>query len=101
MTAAGIPWFVAPFGRDSLIASLQTLHIAPGRAKETLRTLAALQGRAVDPFREEEPGKILHEMRYGEMARLGEIPHYALLRDGRCYTALRHALRRNDPLDGR
>ena len=75
LTAAGIPWFVAPFGRDSLIASLQTLHVAPGRAKETLRTLAALQGRAVDPFREEEPGKILHEMRYGEMARLGDIPH--------------------------
>jgi glycogen debranching enzyme len=75
LTAAGVPWFVAPFGRDSLIASLQTLHVAPGRAKETLRTLAALQGRAVDPFREEEPGKILHEMRYGEMARLGDIPH--------------------------
>jgi glycogen debranching enzyme len=75
LTAAGIPWFVAPFGRDSLIASLQTLHIAPGRAAETLRTLAALQGESVDPFREEEPGKILHEMRYGEMARLGEIPH--------------------------
>jgi glycogen debranching enzyme len=75
LTAAGIPWFVAPFGRDSLIASLQTLHVAPGRAKETLRTLAALQGRAVDPFREEEPGKIIHEMRYGEMARLGDIPH--------------------------
>ena len=75
LTAAGIPWFVAPFGRDSLITALQTLHVAPGRAAETLRTLAALQGRAVDPFREEEPGKILHEMRYGEMARLGEIPH--------------------------
>ena len=75
LAAAGIPWFVAPFGRDSLITSLQTLHVAPGRAKETLRTLAALQGRAVDPFREEEPGKILHEMRYGEMARLGDIPH--------------------------
>ena len=75
LTAAGIPWFVAPFGRDSLIAALQTLHVAPGRAKETLRTLAALQGRAVDPFREEEPGKILHETRYGERARLGDIPH--------------------------
>ena len=75
LTAAGIPWFVAPFGRDSLITSLQTLYVAPDRAEETLRTLAALQGRAVDPFREEEPGKILHEMRYGEMARLGDIPH--------------------------
>jgi glycogen debranching enzyme len=75
ITAAGIPWFVAPFGRDSVIASLQTLHLAPDRARETLRTLAALQGERVDPFREEEPGKILHEMRYGEMARLGAIPH--------------------------
>ncbi len=75
LAAAGIPWFVAPFGRDSLIAALQTLHVAPGRAIETLRTLAAMQGRTVDPFREEAPGKILHEMRYGEMARLGEIPH--------------------------
>jgi glycogen debranching enzyme len=73
--AAGIPWFVAPFGRDSLITSLQTLHLAPERAKATLRTLAALQGETVDPFREEEPGKILHEMRYGELARLGAIPH--------------------------
>lgn len=75
LIAAGIPWFVAPFGRDSLIVSLQTLHLAPARAAETLRTLAALQGERVDPFREEEPGKILHEMRYGEMARLGDIPH--------------------------
>ena len=75
LPAAGIPWFVAPFGRDSLIVSLQTLHLAPDRARQTLRALAALQGQTVDPFREEEPGKILHEMRYGEMARLGEIPH--------------------------
>jgi glycogen debranching enzyme len=75
LPAAGIPWFVAPFGRDSLIVSLQTLHVAPDRAVATLRTLAALQGERDDPFREEEPGKILHEMRYGEMARLGEIPH--------------------------
>jgi glycogen debranching enzyme len=75
LPAAGIPWFVAPFGRDSLIASLQTLYAAPWRAVGTLRTLASLQGKVVDPAREEEPGKILHEMRYGEMARLGEVPH--------------------------
>lgn len=75
ITAAGIPWFVAPFGRDSIIVALQTLHLAPHRAVETLRTLAALQGEKVDLFREEEPGKILHEMRYGEMARRGQIPH--------------------------
>jgi glycogen debranching enzyme len=75
MPAAGIPWFVAPFGRDSLITSLQTLHLAPERAAGTLRVLGTLQGEEIDPLREEEPGKILHEMRYGEMARLGEIPH--------------------------
>ncbi|MBA2518865.1 MAG: amylo-alpha-1,6-glucosidase [Chloroflexia bacterium] len=75
LPAAGIPWFVAPFGRDSLIVGLQTLHLAPARAAGTLRVLASMQGERVDPFREEEPGKILHEVRYGEMARLGEIPH--------------------------
>lgn len=75
LPAAGVPWFVAPFGRDSLIVGLQTLYLAPGRAAETLRVLAALQGTTEESFREEEPGKILHEVRYGEMARLGEIPH--------------------------
>jgi len=75
LPAAGIPWYVAPFGRDSLITGLQTLHLAPERAIGTLRVLAALQGTEIDPPREEEPGKILHEMRYGEMARLHEVPH--------------------------
>lgn len=73
--AAGIPWYIAPFGRDSLIVALQTMHVYPQRAAETLRLLAALQGSKRDPFREEEPGKILHEMRYGDMARTGQIPH--------------------------
>ena len=73
--AAGIPWFVAPFGRDSLIVGLQTLYLKPERAAGTLRVLAAMQGSTFDPEREEEPGKILHEMRYGEMARLHEVPH--------------------------
>ncbi len=75
LPAAGIPWYVAPFGRDSLIVGLQTLHVAPERAADTLRVLAARQGTRDDPWRDEEPGKILHEVRYGEMARLGEIPH--------------------------
>lgn len=75
LPAAGIPWYVAPFGRDSLIAGLQTLHLAPERAAGTLRVLARLQGTKADPAKEEEPGKILHEMRYGEMARLHEVPH--------------------------
>ncbi len=75
MPAAGIPWFVAPFGRDSLIVGLQTLHLRPESALGTLQVLATLQGREVVPETEEEPGKILHEMRYGEMARTREIPH--------------------------
>lgn len=75
ITAAGIPWFIAPFGRDSLIVALQTVHAYPERSAATLRTLAALQGRVKNDFREEEPGKILHEMRYGHMARTHQIPH--------------------------
>ncbi|CAA9587070.1 MAG: Glycogen debranching enzyme (Alpha-1,6-glucosidase) [uncultured Thermomicrobiales bacterium] len=75
LPAAGIPWFVAPFGRDSLIVGLQTFHAAPERAATTLRVLAALQGTEIDEERDEEPGKILHEMRYGEMARRREVPH--------------------------
>ncbi len=75
MPAAGIPWFVAPFGRDSLIVGLQTLHLRPESALGTLQVLATLQGNEVVRETEEEPGKILHEMRYGEMARAREIPH--------------------------
>ena len=75
LPAAGIPWYVAPFGRDSLIVGLQTSTVGPRRAHGILRVLAAHQGTEVDAWREEEPGKILHEIRYGEMARLGEIPH--------------------------
>ncbi|HEV2013393.1 MAG TPA: glycogen debranching N-terminal domain-containing protein [Candidatus Dormibacteraeota bacterium] len=72
---AGIPWFSAPFGRDALITSIQTLMINPEIARGTLRYLAQHQGREVDPKREEEPGKILHEARYGELANLKLIPH--------------------------
>ncbi len=72
---AGIPWFAAPFGRDALITSLECLAVAPDLARETLRTLAAYQGTRDDPWRDEEPGKILHELRRGEMARAGEVPH--------------------------
>ncbi|HVH66043.1 MAG TPA: glycogen debranching N-terminal domain-containing protein, partial [Candidatus Acidoferrum sp.] len=72
---AGIPWFSAPFGRDALITSIQTLMLNPEIARGTLRYLAARQGRTVDRSREEEPGKILHEQRYGELANLKMIPH--------------------------
>jgi glycogen debranching enzyme len=73
--AAGVPWFVALFGRDSIITALQTLAYDPGIAEQTLRLLASYQGRTVNEWRDEEPGKILHELRVGEMARLNEIPH--------------------------
>ncbi len=73
--AAGVPWFVALFGRDSLIAALQILAFDPSIAATTLRTLAARQGTVRDPWRAEEPGKILHELRLGEYAHLGVVPH--------------------------
>ena len=72
---AGIPWFAAPFGRDSILTSYELLSVAPELALETLRTLATYQGTRDDAFSEEEPGKIMHELRRGEMARTGEIPH--------------------------
>ncbi|MBI4493925.1 MAG: amylo-alpha-1,6-glucosidase [Chloroflexi bacterium] len=73
--AAGVPWFATLFGRDSLITALQTLAYDPKIAERTLRLLAQYQGQRVDDWRDEQPGKILHELRVGEMARLGEIPH--------------------------
>ena len=72
---AGIPWYSTAFGRDSIIASLQTLPLNPGIAVDTLRYLARHQGRKEDPYTEEQPGRIMHELRRGEMARAGEIPH--------------------------
>ncbi len=71
---AGIPWFATIFGRDALVTARELLVFAPGLARSVLRTLAALQGTRVDPERDEEPGKILHEARYGEMAATGEVP---------------------------
>lgn len=73
--AAGVPWFATLFGRDSIITALQTLAFDPAIAEQTLRVLARHQGRQVDAWREEEPGKILHELRMGEMARSGAVPH--------------------------
>ncbi|HBY93049.1 MAG: hypothetical protein M5U01_28115 [Ardenticatenaceae bacterium] len=72
--AAGVPWFATLFGRDSLVTALQTLAYDPQIAEHTLRLLAQYQGQHVDEWRDEQPGKILHELRVGELARLGEIP---------------------------
>jgi glycogen debranching enzyme len=72
--AAGLPWYGALFGRDSIIAALQTLAYEPRIAEQTLRLLAKYQGRKNDEWRDEQPGKILHELRRGELAHLNEIP---------------------------
>ena len=73
--AAGLPWFVALFGRDTLIASLQTMIVYPEFAAGTLEVLAQYQATERDDYRDAEPGKILHELRYGELAHFKLIPH--------------------------
>jgi glycogen debranching enzyme len=75
LPAAGLPWFVAPFGRDSLIVSLQNILVYPEFASGALEILGSLQAREDDAYRDAEPGKILHEMRYGELAHFKLIPH--------------------------
>ncbi|HZP44679.1 MAG TPA: amylo-alpha-1,6-glucosidase [Candidatus Binataceae bacterium] len=71
---AGIPWFATLFGRDSLLTALFVLPFNPALAVGTLKTLARLQGTTVDPQRDEQPGKIVHEIRGGELAAIGEVP---------------------------
>jgi glycogen debranching enzyme len=73
--SAGVPWFSTLFGRDSIIAAMQMLSLNPAIARDTLQLLAHYQGTTDDSWRDEEVGKILHELRLGEMARCGEIPH--------------------------
>ncbi len=72
--AAGIPWFATMFGRDSIIAAYQSLSLNPQLAADTLRLLAERQGMQHNDWRDEQPGKILHEFRDGEMTRCGEMP---------------------------
>jgi len=71
---AGVPWFSTPFGRDGIITALQTLWTYPDLARGVLEFLAAYQAKDLDRAADSEPGKILHEMRKGEMANTGEIP---------------------------
>lgn len=72
--AAGIPWFAVAFGRDQAITAMQTLPLLPGLTREVIGVLAAYQGTRYDDYTEERPGRIMHELRLGEMARLREIP---------------------------
>lgn len=71
---AGLPWFASLFGRDAILSALLLLPLAPDLARATVETLSALQGTRLDRWREEAPGKILHERRLGEMARTREVP---------------------------
>jgi glycogen debranching enzyme len=73
--AAGLPWFVALFGRDTLIVALQTMVVYPEFAAGALEVLGQLQAKERDDYRDAEPGKILHELRYGELAHFKMIPH--------------------------
>ena len=75
LPAAGLPWFMTMFGRDSIFTSLQALPFTPELAATTLKALGAWQGTRIDDFRDEDPGRILHETRYGEMTAFEERPH--------------------------
>jgi glycogen debranching enzyme len=75
LPAAGLPWFMTAFGRDSIFTSLQALPFKPELAATTLTALGEWQGTRLDDFRDEDPGRILHEARYGEMSAFEERPH--------------------------
>jgi glycogen debranching enzyme len=75
MPAAGLPWFMTMFGRDAILTSLQALPFTPDLAATTIRVLARFQAGQIDDFRDADPGRIMHEMRYGETAAFGEQPH--------------------------
>jgi len=75
LPAAGLPWFMTMFGRDSILTSLQALPFTSELAATTLRALGDWQGIGIDDFRDEDPGRILHEMRYGELTAFEERPH--------------------------
>lgn len=73
--SAGIPWYCAVFGRDSAIAAWQVLPFLPDLSRECIEVLAAYQGTSNNSYKDEQPGRIMHELRLGEQARTGQIPH--------------------------
>ena len=75
LPAAGLPWFMAIFGRDTIIASFQSLWVGPELVRGALHALAFLQGTEINDFRDEQPGKMPHELRFGELTALGLKPH--------------------------
>ncbi|MBA2475954.1 MAG: amylo-alpha-1,6-glucosidase [Actinobacteria bacterium] len=75
LPAAGLPWFMTLFGRDSIVAAFETLPFEPRLARTTLEALSRLQATEDDPYRDAEPGKIMHELRVGELVTLGDKPH--------------------------
>jgi glycogen debranching enzyme len=75
LLAAGLPWFVALFGRDMLLTAYETLLLGPDQSIGALEALAAFQSTQTDDFRDAEPGKMPHEVRTGRLARLGQVPH--------------------------
>jgi len=77
MPAAGVPWFMTVFGRDSLVVSLQNMIVDCRLANGTLKRLAAYQAKVRDDFRDAQPGKIVHELRFGELAHFKTVPHAA------------------------
>ncbi|WHZ23824.1 MAG: hypothetical protein OJF47_002936 [Nitrospira sp.] len=75
LAAAGVPWFVSVFGRDSLIVCLQNVTVYPDFSRGTLKRLAELQATDLDAYRDAEPGKMPHELRVGELAHFKRVPH--------------------------
>jgi glycogen debranching enzyme len=75
IVSAGIPWYVAPFGRDALVTAGEAMLLNPDLARDALGVLAKLQASEDDPWRDAEPGKIMHELRVGELAGAGIVPH--------------------------
>ena len=95
-----MPWFATLFGRDSLITAFETLSFVPGVAEETLRLLAGRLGTECNDERDEEPGKVLHELRVGEPAALGETPfarYYGSVDATPLFLCLLGQLRRTGP----